>query len=58
LTSCSVAIPHIQPKRPVVAQHAAYLAEHGNHVGDVLLGRGFKAKLRIDAAGTAQTAFP
>jgi hypothetical protein len=48
-----IAIPHIHPKRAVIAQHSAYRAEHGNHLDDVLLGRGFKAELRVDAAGTA-----
>ena len=34
-----VAVAEIEPARPARLEHAAHLAEHRHHVGDVLLGR-------------------
>ena len=50
-----VAIPQVQPQRAVVAQHPLDLAEHGDEVGDVGLGGGFEAELRVDPGGAAAT---
>jgi hypothetical protein len=40
-----IAIPQIQPQRPVILQHSPYLSENLNHFGNVFLGCFFEADL-------------
>jgi len=44
-SAADVRVPKVQPQHPVILQHPPHLAEHLNHVGDVLLGRFLKAEL-------------
>src|SRR5262245_32055766 len=44
-----VAIADVEPERAVRTQHAPDLAEHADHAGDVLGGRGLEPELASDA---------
>ena len=41
---------------PSFRKHPPHLAEHLDHVGDVLLGGGLEAQLVVDAVGSALAA--
>jgi hypothetical protein len=48
-----IAVAHIHPKRAVVPQHAAHLAEDADHGRDVRLGRRLEAELLVNAPRAA-----
>src|SRR5262249_34806378 len=51
-----IAVAHVEPQRAVRTQHAAHVAQHADHRGEVVLGRGLQADLLVHTARAAPAA--
>jgi hypothetical protein len=51
-----VAVPEVQPHRPVIPEHPADLTEHADQRGHELIGGWLKTDLLVDAAGATLAA--